>query len=393
MVADRHLPVAGTCPESGCSNVSMGRKRYTARQKLGALVIDVPRFARYLCLPAWTGAHWTLYRNRQDRIAVNPDGRGVQCDWDYTRQLHLCNVFPCTARILLRRALAEWPILLVDFPRQIGSDGCCSNRGNVPHDPPEVSFIIGHRGRARLPHLLQVLKSIATQREVRFECIVVEQDVEPTVRELLPGWVRYVHTPIPPDVPYCRSWAFNVAARMARSPLFIFHDNDMLVPAGYGAESAKIVRAGFDAVNLKRFVFYLAETEQEVGMKLAHGKRVDVDHVVEHLEAGGSVVVSRDAFEGIGGFDEDFVGWGGEDNEFWDRCRTRKVWNYGYLPILHLWHDGQPGKRAVGGLGAHTSELTIKRRGMDPRERINELRMRERGTLSWSEKADRSCRG
>jgi len=65
---------------------------------------------------------------------------------------------------------------------------------------------------------------------------------------------------------------------------------------------------------------------------------------VQNLEAGGSIAIARDKYWQIGGFDEAFIGWGGEDNEFWERAQTLKVWNYGYLPMVHLWHTAQPDK-------------------------------------------------
>lgn len=88
----------------------------------------------------------------------------------------------------------------------------------------------------------------------------------------------------------------------------------------------------------------------------------------------------------IGGFDEEFIGWGGEDNEFWDRCLTRKTWEWTYLPIVHVWHEPQQGKRAVKGLGANTAELTAKRRAIPPAERISELVARVRGLHSWEDR-------
>ena len=64
--------------------------------------------------------------------------------------------------------------------------------------------------------------------------------------------------------------------------------------------------------------------------------------IVQNLEGGGSVATTREAFESIGGMDESFIGWGGEDNEFWQRAQTCRVWPYGYLPIVHLWRPSQP---------------------------------------------------
>ena len=73
-----------------------------------------------------------------------------------------------------------------------------------------------------------------------------------------------------------------------------------------------------------------------------------------------------------GGMDEAFVGWGGEDVEFWERVRTRKVWPYGYLPLIHLWHPAQPGKwpaKETPGM-----ERMRERAALPPEERIRELR-------------------
>lgn len=302
-------------------------KPYSLRQKAGALLLDAPRLL-------WTlhgTGRWMRYGNRRDRLRFDPDGRGVACDWEFTRTLHLCDVFPAFGRKLLDAALRDCPIRLAEAPELAATDG----------PAPDVSFIVGHRGLERLPQLLWVLKSIAGQQGIRTECIVVEQDAAPQIRRHLPDWVRYVHDPIgDPETPYSRSRAFNAGAALARGRVLILHDNDLLVPERYAEHAWKLIEAGFEVVNLKRFIFYRSEGIPAGQSPLAG----NVDFVLENATGGGSLAVARDVFEALGRMDESFEGWGGEDVEFWQRARTRRVWNYGFLPLVHLGHPAQPGK-------------------------------------------------
>lgn len=333
----------------------------SVRQILGTFVYDWPRLVSALARPGC----WMLMRNRNDELSFSPDRSGVRCDWVHTRPLHLCDVFPITGRWLLRRAVQTHPIKMKDEPDDIS-------------DSPDISFLIGHRGAERLPHLLATLRSIAAQKNVSFECIVVEQDEHPVVQKDLPSWINYVHAPPSKSgMLYNRSQAFNAGARIARGRVLILHDNDILVPADYGAQSVRLVQEGYEVVQLKRFVFYLDRASSQ---HMRRPEKAQCEQVVENLCGGGSLAVSARAYDEIGGMDEEFVGWGGEDEEFWDRCLTQNVWEYGSLPFIHLWHEPQPGKRAVHGQGAQTAELTARRRAMPVEQRIAELVARRGGT-------------
>jgi len=298
---------------------------------LGVLLKDVPRY-----LPALMrndGRYLTLC-NRAERLERAPDDSGYRCcDWQWTSDLHAPKVLPFLGRWLMKRALTDHPIRRLPQPENHS-------------DQPEVSFIIGHRGMARLPHLLATLESIAGQHGASFECIVVEQETESQLAGHLPSWVRHIHTPPPaPDMPYCRSWAFNIGVRQARGKALVLHDNDMLVPADYAAQILARINQGYEVVNLKRFIFYLKESHtRAVFAGRASLTEEAPEAIVQNLEAGGSIAITREAYERIGGMDESFIGWGGEDNEFWERAQTCKVWSYGCLPIVHLWHAAQPGK-------------------------------------------------
>jgi len=330
---------------------------------------------------------WVLMRNRNDGLLINPSGEGVACDWEYTRTLHLCDVFPVAGCSLLRRALRDYPIHLQDRPCFVNSRQCCSHHPIDESALPEVSFLIGHRGVERLPLLLCTLRSIAAQTQNRFECIVIEQSAVSEIHDALPSWVRYQHQPVDAGIPYNRSATFNLAAKSARAPLLIFHDNDLVIPTCYSKEALVRFKQGCEVINLKRFIFYLGKAPIADLSDFMVADRLPVDTVLQNTTGGGSIVISAAAFHEIGGFDEDFVGWGGEDVEFWDRCQSRKVWHYTYLPLIHLWHSPQPGKRAVRGLGALTAELAEQRMALPVEMRISELRRRGKGTTCWKGKS------
>jgi hypothetical protein len=200
------------------------------------------------------------------------------------------------------------------------------------------------------------------------------------LRDVLPGWVRYVHLPYPAMAPYCRSWGLNVGARHCVGEILVLHDNDMLVPNDYAAQIASRVQMGYEAVNLKRFVFYLGEEHTRLLLK---GEATPSDRppvaIVQNLEAGGSVGITRHAFESIGGMDESFIGWGGEDNEFWDRAQTLNVWPYGSFPIVHLWHSAQPEKSLRERPMTNRFELLAK---LPATQRIKNLHLTAWGQMS-----------
>src|SRR5262245_61525624 len=75
------------------------------RQILGALIYDGPRFVR-----AMHDNRWVLLHNRNERITA--DTRGVQCEWEFTSELHIANVFPSAGARLMSAAFAQWPVML-----------------------------------------------------------------------------------------------------------------------------------------------------------------------------------------------------------------------------------------------------------------------------------------
>jgi hypothetical protein len=332
------------------------------RRAAGALALDVPRYRRALASPRG----YLSLCNRGERLEPAPGGDAYRCAWDWASDLSAPVQFPSLGRRMSARAHADHPVVLADE--------------RATSAAPALSFIIGHRGTARLPHLLATIASLAGQRDADIECIVVEQDQTPLLPGRLPAWVKHVFTPLPEGgMPYCRSWALNVGAASASGRVLVLHDGDMLLPADYAAEALKQIAAGAQVANIKRFVFYMDEADTS---RWFSGRRqLDAsapEAITQNLEAGGSLVIVRDAFFEIGGMDEEFIGWGGEDNEFWERAQVLRRWEFGYLPIWHLWHPAQPKKQD---LANETRRRFLELAGVPVADRIARLRALDFGRM------------
>jgi GT2 family glycosyltransferase len=296
------------------------------RHSMGVVVFDLPRLAPQLLTPG----QWWKVCNREDICNLAPDGHGLSVGGRWSKTIHACYVFPPVGKLLMRRALQEWPIELRDQPLETGS--------------PRISVVIPHRGRAREEQLRLCLASFLAQRSVAVECIVVEQSPVAELGPLPPG-VRHVHLAHPTDPePWRKSWAYNVGVRAASCDLVLCHDGDILVPRDYAAELCRRFQdPSLEVLHPQRFLFYLDQaTSQHI--QVNSRLRACIPHSVSQNWCGGTLAIRRSAFDAIGGFDERFVDWGGEDDEFYDRCRLLRQVTYGYLPFVHLWHPAQISK-------------------------------------------------
>lgn len=348
------------------------RMKISLKQKLGVCLLDLPRYELVLRYPdiarqLFGISSWMDLANRFEHLVYSEDGTGVLCDWKWTSDLFICKVFPKAGSRIMAAAIADWSVTFSENPVDKSAK-------------PLVSFIIGHRGLERKPHLFATLKTIFAQKGVETECLVVEQSVESVLSDL-PSIVQHVHTPPPsPDMPFCRSWAFNVGAGFANGQVLIFHDNDVCVPEMYASEVVRIFeKFRVDVVQLQRFIFYLNRNQTD---KLISNGQMDLnshpDNVRQNLH-GMTIAVKKDAYFELGGHDEAFIGWGGEDNEFYERCLTRKHYMYGHLPMIHLYHSSQPEKIDKG---RSTTQLLTEKSKIKPQVRIDELCSRDWGSFS-----------
>jgi predicted glycosyltransferase involved in capsule biosynthesis len=148
--------------------------------------------------------------------------------------------------------------------------------------------------------------------------------------------------------PFSRSACINRAAAGAGDwEIAIIADADTWVPASQLKMAIEEVRvlgglcAAFDSViQLNRY------WSQNL-IRLVNRPNLDLlgaDKVrTKSIETQSSMlVVSRELFDAVGGFDEGFIGWGGEDNAFW---RAATIYNVSRQPrrvpgaAFHIWHE------------------------------------------------------
>jgi hypothetical protein len=177
------------------------------------------------------------------------------------------------------------------------------------------------------------------------EVIVVEQDRLPRLQAPLAdprARCVFVHNP----GPFNKSWGFNVGARLASGSELAFCDADVLVG---GSLDQALQLCGREFAMAKPYV-RLVDLSKAETQALRNGKLASIavdpskpgrDAIGESLVlCGGLFVIRRDAFVHIGGFDERFVGWGGEDDAMTikvERARLSCV-ELDDEVALHLWH-------------------------------------------------------
>lgn len=219
----------------------------------------------------------------------------------------------------------------------------------APTQQADVACIITFRQSddpARHDNLLAVLGWLAHWPEM--PVVLIEQDEKPNLRTQLhhPNLhYRFVCNP----GPFNKSWGLNVGARLTIAPWLLFHDADIIL--GHALDDALVARdEGYHAISPFSRMHDLNPDES------IHVRNGEFDWLPERADlnrsdregqgefmplAGASVLLSRSAYLAVGGWDERFVGWGGEDDAMSDLLRRAQVpaKEVNTRPALHLHHQ------------------------------------------------------
>jgi len=189
----------------------------------------------------------------------------------------------------------------------------------------------------RIINLRKVLEWLASFNNV--DVIIVEQDKYSKISHLN---LRATHVFIKSDKPYNRSWAFNVALKRNKNPVIIFGDCDIVMDPQELVNSINELN-NFDVVSPYSSVLDLTpeETNYPFNMlpQIQRAGRGENDNQKINL-CGGIVIFKAESIVKIGGWNEDFIGWGGEDD--FQTIKVKKLGlTYKEMPYrcYHFWHN------------------------------------------------------
>jgi predicted glycosyltransferase involved in capsule biosynthesis len=206
---------------------------------------------------------------------------------------------------------------------------------------PEVTFVVPFQGTVRSLSIITVIQNVRAQKYPRVEIIAVEQDEKEQVR-FNKKCLRYFLAKPPRRQAFTKSIAFNLGVSKASCKNIVLHDADMLVQADYTQRVMKILQE-YDSCHIGSRVMYMnAKSTNQINREHQVTPLL-VDRSVGYFE-GGSLACKKEKFSYIGGFNEEFVGYGVEDCEFFERLKAlTNMYDKRNIDLLHLAHGRSDG--------------------------------------------------
>ena len=199
------------------------------------------------------------------------------------------------------------------------------------------TFIIGYRHRIdRFNNLKRTLDWINGFAGV--DVILVEQDTHSKISHLT---LRARHIFLKSDKPYNRSWAFNIGTKLSKSNVIVFSDSDLIMEPNQFIEGLKAIEQ-YDMVSPYNSVLDLTAQESTLQLqdivKINRPGRGETDNQKINI-CGGISIFRKDAIQRIAGWNEDFIGWGGEDD--FQAIKVENFLSNTTLPYkcYHLYHN------------------------------------------------------
>jgi glycosyltransferase involved in cell wall biosynthesis len=162
-----------------------------------------------------------------------------------------------------------------------------------------------------------------------------------------------------------KAWAMNVGFRQASTNILAFGDADLIVPLVSIERAIGEVTDRFEAVKPFDRIVDLNDTDTQLvvtGYPLPPpaGDIVRLRREGEYLPfCGGLFLINGEEFARVGGYDERFTGWGGEDDGLsikLSRAQVRRGMSQGAV-AYHLWHARTSARYTHADYGRNVARL------------------------------------
>jgi predicted glycosyltransferase involved in capsule biosynthesis len=199
------------------------------------------------------------------------------------------------------------------------------------------TYVIGYRHRIdRLQNLRRVLDWINGFSGA--EVIIVEQDKHSKISHLN---LKAKHIFIKSNLPYNRSWSFNVALKSSNSSVIVFGDSDLIMEPNQFIAGLQALQS-YEMVSPYHTVVDLTPSETGLPMeevvKIERPGRGETDNQKINI-SGGISMFRKESISKISGWNEDFIGWGGEDDYQTLKVHNFLSWTELRAKCYHLYHD------------------------------------------------------
>ncbi len=209
---------------------------------------------------------------------------------------------------------------------------------------PAITYVIPYRDLSRSACLSAVINNVRAQKYPSIQIVLAEQDEIKRANlkdlpcidhEFIKSWL--------PRMQFCKAAAFNSGVFRSVNEKIILHDADMMVRADY----TKIISDLLDrheTVHIGSTVCYMDKptTDNITSTYKIDPNTMKSERVVTYYE-GGSLAITKKAYFRIGGFAEEFIGYGCEDCEFFERMKLLNFMNERSIDLIHLWHGRTSG--------------------------------------------------
>jgi hypothetical protein len=343
----------------------------------GALVLSVDEGAKGANIWYWHRAQ-PMFADVNEQVAACPDERIRNAAADLLRLPHDSNAYHRLYALVIEALKsgpdtvlpvvdAAWTVLTKSrLAFHVGSEyrpwaelslaGLLARaepgEGPPPNHDPDVLVVIPFRDREegglRTRNLLACLLALRDQTlpRARYRVVVVESDATPRRRATIEPYAdEYLFAE--KAGPFNKCWTLNAGVQNAagQADLLCLLDADFLVDAEFlernvrrfqRPETGAFLSYG-DVLNMDD-----AASAWAIGERCGRGLP-DVDWAalrgfIVHRAPGGCVWMRRDVFDGVGGLDERYEGWGKEDMDLLLRLQLATAFFYFDDPILHLAH-------------------------------------------------------